>query len=91
MLAVLDQGADAAITRKNAGSASVAGISVMAEAHASRTPESFRSDATGDGEAVNLRMLNQRGRESGSCLPDRALWRQASNPRQFQAARYSAT
>jgi len=33
----------------------------MDEANASRTPESFRSDATGDGEAVNLRMLNQRG------------------------------
>ncbi len=41
MLAVLDQGADAAITRKNAASASVAGISVMAEAHASRTPKVF--------------------------------------------------
>jgi len=39
----------------------VAGVSAMAEANASRAPESFRSDATGDGEAVNLRMLNQRG------------------------------
>ena len=39
----------------------MAGVSAMAEANASRAPESFRSDATADGEAVNLRMLNQRG------------------------------
>ena len=58
---MLDDGADAPITQKNAASVRVAGVSAMDEANASRTPESFRSDATGDGEAVNLRMLNQRG------------------------------
>jgi hypothetical protein len=41
----------------------------MAEANASRTPESFRSDATGDGEAVNLRMLNQRGEKVALLFP----------------------
>ena len=90
-LALLDDGTDASITRKNAARASVAGVSTMTEANAPRTPKSFPNDATGEGEAVNLRMLNQRRRESGSCLPGWALWLQASNPRQFQAARYSAT
>ncbi len=69
MLAVLDEGADAAITRKNAASASVAGISDRGEANTSRTPESFRSDATGDGEAVQLRMLNQRGEKVALAFP----------------------
>jgi hypothetical protein len=69
VLAVLDEGADAAITRKNAASASVAGISDRGEANASRTPESFRSDATGDGEAVQLRMLNQRGEKVALAFP----------------------
>ena len=69
MLAVLDEGADAAISRKNAASASVAGVSAMAKANASRTPESFRSDATGDREAVQLRMLNQRGEKVALAFP----------------------
>ena len=69
MLAVLDQGADAAISRKNAACASVAGGSAMAKANVSRTPESFRSDATGDREAVQLGMLNQRGEKVALAFP----------------------
>ena len=69
MLAVLDEGADAAISWKNAASASVAGVSAMAKANAFRTPESFRSDATGDLEAVRLRMLNQRGEKVALAFP----------------------
>ncbi len=41
-LALLDDVADALITRMNAISASVAGVSAMAEANGSLTPESFR-------------------------------------------------
>lgn len=71
---MLDEGADAAISWKNAASASVAGVSVagvsaMAKANASRTPESFRSDATVDREAVRLRMLNQRGEKVALAFP----------------------
>ena len=69
MLAVLDEGADAAISRKNAASASVAGVSTMAKANAFRTPESIRSDATGDREAVQLRILNQRGEKVALAFP----------------------
>ena len=69
MLAVLDEGADAAISRKNSPGASVAGVSAMAKANASRTAESFRSDATGDREAVQLRMLNQRGEKVALAFP----------------------
>ena len=41
----------------------------MAKANAFRTPESFRSDATGDREAVQLRMLNQRGEKVALAFP----------------------
>ena len=69
MLAVLDEGADAAISRKNAACASVAGVSAMAKANVSRTPESFRSDATGDRETMQLRVLNQRGERVALAFP----------------------
>jgi hypothetical protein len=62
-------GADAAITRKNAASCSAACVSAMAEAYASHAPECFHNDATGAGEAVNLRMLNQRGEKVAIGVP----------------------
>jgi hypothetical protein len=69
VLAVLDEEADAAISRKNSAGASVAGVSAMAKANASRTPESLRSDASGDREAVQLRILNQRGEKVALAFP----------------------
>jgi hypothetical protein len=39
------------------------------KANASRTPESCRNDATGDREAVQLRMLNQRGEKVALAFP----------------------
>ncbi len=41
----------------------------VAKANASRTPESIRSDATGDREAVQLRILNQRGEKVALAFP----------------------
>jgi len=69
VLAVLGEGADAAISRKNAARVSVAGVSAMAKANASRTPESCRCDATGDREAVQLCMLNQRAERVALAFP----------------------
>lgn len=60
-LALLDAGADTPSTRKNAASGSVAGVGAMAEVNACRPLECFGSDATGDREAVQLRLLNPRG------------------------------
>jgi len=40
-----------------------------AKANASRTPESCRCDATGDREAVQLRVLNQRGERVALAFP----------------------
>jgi len=47
----------------------MAGRIGMAKANASRTPESFRSDATVDGAAVQLWMLNQRGEKVALAFP----------------------
>ena len=41
----------------------------MAKANAFRPPKSFRSDATADREAVQLRMLNQRGEKVALAFP----------------------
>jgi hypothetical protein len=41
----------------------------MAKANASSTSESFRSDASGDGAAVQLGMLNQRGEKVALAFP----------------------
>jgi hypothetical protein len=40
-----------------------------AKANASRTPESCRCDASGDREAVQLRVLNQRGERVALAFP----------------------
>jgi hypothetical protein len=44
-------------------------VLAVAKANASRTPKSCRSNATGDREAMQLRVLNQRGERVALAFP----------------------